>query len=55
MQFSDQLPVPHEKTGVSNRWTGIWNGTVKWKIEWNSECIQLELTRVTGVLVWCCC
>ena len=32
--------------GVSNHWTGIWNGTVEWnggmensngKFEWNSE------------------
>ena len=22
---------------VSSRWTGIWNGTVEWKMEWNSE------------------
>ena len=22
---------------VSNQWTGIWNGTVEWKMEWNSE------------------
>ena len=27
--------------GVSNRWTGIWNGTVEWKMEWNGECTQL--------------
>ena len=24
--------------GVSNRWNGIWNGTVEWKMEWNGEC-----------------
>ena len=23
--------------GVSNRWNGIWNGTVEWKMEWNGE------------------
>ena len=34
--------------GVSNRWNGIWNGTIKWKMEWNSEYIQLQLTSVTG-------
>ena len=28
------------------RWTGIWNGTV----EWNDECAQLQLTRVTGTV-----
>ena len=22
-------------SGVSNRWTGIWNGTVEWNMEWN--------------------
>ena len=22
-------------TGVSNRWTGIWDGTVEWIMEWN--------------------
>ena len=27
--------------GVSNRWTGIWNGTVERKMEWNGECTQL--------------
>ena len=27
--------------GVSNRWTGIWNGTVEWKMEWNSDHTQL--------------
>ena len=31
-------------SGVSNRWTGMWNGMV----EWNSECTQLQLTCVTG-------
>ena len=34
--------------GVSNRRTGIWNRTMEWKMEWNSERAQLELTRVTG-------
>ena len=29
------------KMGVSNRWSGIWNGAVEWKMEWNSECTQL--------------
>ena len=24
--------------GVSNRWNGIWNRTVEWKMEWNGEC-----------------
>ena len=23
--------------GVSNCWTGIWNGTMEWKVEWNSK------------------
>ena len=23
--------------GISNRWNGIWNGTVEWKMEWNGE------------------
>ena len=35
-------------TGVSNRWTGIWNGTMEWKMEWNNERTKLQLTRVTG-------
>ena len=34
-------PTKQEKyklyMGVSNRWTGIWNGTMEWKMEWNSE------------------
>ena len=34
--------------GVSNHWTGIWNGTMEWKMEWNSERTQLQVTRVTG-------
>ena len=24
--------------GVSNRWNGIWNRMVEWKMEWNGEC-----------------
>ena len=24
--------------GVSNPWTEIWTGTVKWKMEWNGVC-----------------
>ena len=27
------------KWGVSNRWNGIWNGTVEWKMEWSGECM----------------
>ena len=26
--------------GVSSHWTGIWNGTVEWKMEWKSYCTQ---------------
>ena len=37
-----------DKLGVSNRRTGIWNGTMEWKMEWNSECTQLRVTCVTG-------
>ena len=29
------------EAGVSNRWTGIWNRMMEWKIEWNSEHTQL--------------
>ena len=25
-----------------------WNGTMEWKMEWNSEHTQLQLTCVTG-------
>ena len=25
-----------------------WNGTMEWKMEWNSERTQLQVTRVTG-------
>ena len=35
---------------VSICWTGIWNGTVEWKIEWNGECTKLLLTGVTGTV-----
>ena len=34
--------------GVSNRWNGIWNGTMEWKMERNSEHTQLQQTSVTG-------
>ena len=38
--------------GVSNHWTGMWNGTMEWndgmEKEWNSEHTRLQLTRVTG-------
>ena len=36
-----QLLKPLSQMGVSNRWTGIWSGTMEWRIEWNSECTQL--------------
>ena len=29
-------------------WTGIWNRMMEWKMDWNSECTQLQVTRVTG-------
>ena len=38
----------NSETGISNRWTGIWNETMEWKMECNSEHTQLQLTRVTG-------
>ena len=28
--------------------TGIPYGTMEWKMEWNNDCTQLQLTRVTG-------
>ena len=34
--------------GVSNHWTGIWNGTMEWKMEWNSEHAQLQVTHAAG-------
>ena len=34
--------------GVSNHWTGIWNEAVEWKMEWNSEHTQLQVSHVTG-------
>ena len=34
-------------TGISNHLTGIWNGMMEWKMEWNSERTQLQVTRVT--------
>ena len=34
--------------GISNRWTGIWNGMMEWKMEGNSKRTQLYLTCVTG-------
>ena len=42
--------IPDAK-GVSNCWNGIWNGMVEWKMKWNDECIQLQLTRVTGAVL----
>ena len=35
---------------ISNCWTGIQNEMVKWKMEWNGECIQLWLTCVTDTV-----
>ena len=40
------MPALH-LLGVSNHWTGIWNETMEWKMEWNSECTQLQVTCVT--------
>ena len=36
--------------GVSNLWTGIWNLTMEWKIEWNDERTQLQLILVAGTV-----
>ena len=33
------LSAPAIFKGVSNRWNGIWNGTVEWKMEWNGKCM----------------
>ena len=33
---------------VSNHWTGIWKGTMEWKMKWNSERTQLQVSHVTG-------
>ena len=30
-----------------------WNGTMEWKMEWNTERTQLELTRVTHLWGHC--
>ena len=30
------------RKGVSNHWTGIWNGMMEWKMDWNGECSQLQ-------------
>ena len=40
-------PQTNVQMGDSNCWTGIWNGTVKWKMERNGECTLLQLTCVT--------
>ena len=40
--------------GVSNRWSDIWNGTAEWKMEWNGEYTQLQLTCATGAVVQGC-
>ena len=49
--FSTCLPFERSQVqlimGVSNWCTAIWNGTMEWKMEWNGECTQLQLTRVT--------
>ena len=43
---------PLQSEGVSNCWTGIWNGMVEWNggmewwngmVEWNGEHAQLQL------------
>ena len=33
-----------------NCWTGIWNGMVEWKMEWNGHSAQWHLTRVAGAV-----
>ena len=39
--------IVHTVSGSSNRWSGIWGGTVGWKMGWNGRC------RITGT--WHCC
>ena len=46
--FTPQLDMQHPWESISNHWTGIWNGTMKWKMEWNNEHTKLQLTHVTG-------
>ena len=41
-------PLSQFLGGVSNHWNGIWKRMMEWKMEWNSEHTQLQLTRVTG-------
>ena len=50
MEFhGDQVHAQMVETrGVSNRWNGIWYGTMEWKMKWNGKHTQLQLTRVTG-------
>ena len=33
------IPLSHSEQGVCNHWTGMWNGTMEWKMEWNGRCI----------------
>ena len=40
-------PTMHLKR-VSNCWTGMWNGTVVWKIEWNDH--RTSNHRVAGTV-----
>ena len=47
--MSISLPLLGRPTKcVSNHWNRIWNGTVEWKMEWNSGCTQLQRTHITG-------
>ena len=35
------ITLSYRHGGISNRWTGIWNGMMKWKMDLSSECTQL--------------
>ena len=43
--------IVHTFLGISNRWSGIWVGTVGWKMGWDGG---VELTCVTGAVVQGC-
>ena len=40
--MNSNLLAEHQSMGISNHWTGIWNGAM----EWNSERTQLQVTCV---------
>jgi len=60
--YSCQLLHNYMYTGVPNRWTGKWTGTVEWTMEYNrgtiSSCVLVlfvpfQLCQTSNSLLYC--